>query len=48
MKIYMHALHGVLGIVAICSAWFLDIRMSTCFYSVASYIAMVCSDEMHA
>ena len=32
MKIYMHALNGVLGIIHICSAWFLDIRISTCFY----------------
>ena len=27
----MHALHGVLGIAKICSAWFLDIRILTCF-----------------
>ena len=30
MKIYTHALHGVLGIIRIYSASFLDIRISTC------------------
>ena len=34
MKIYLLALHGVFGIANIFSAWFLDIRISTCLLSV--------------